>query len=255
MDAMLSRRTAVRAGALVAFSLVAGGVSACSKTGDQAEEAGQFDRLIGTDPQEAWETLVSEGWFPTLKRYPNGGTAGTVALIERNDQTHFSADACHDVEGTLHEELEGTEWQGGLDVWLAGMSQIPPHITGASRTEGVEQLEEAGFTDVQVVEEGDVDASRNRVKACDPAPISWALLDEEVTLTITSDVEMPDLVGMTPVDASAALIRAGLVPDPEVLTNEGYYGRNPVVTSTSVPAGSTVRVGDTIVVEYSEPVS
>ncbi len=134
----------------------------------------------------------------TLKRYPNGGTAGTVALIEHNDQTYFSADACHDVEGTLHEELEGTEWQGGLDVWLAETSQIPPHITEASRTEGVEQLEEAGFTDVQVVEEGDVDASRNRVKACDPVPISWALLDEEVTLTITSDVEMPDLVGMTP---------------------------------------------------------
>lgn len=109
MDAMLSRRTAVRAGALVAFSLVAGGASACTNTGDQVEEAGQFDRLVGADPQEAWETLVGEGWFPTLKRYPNGGAAGTVVLIEHNDQTHFSVDACHDVEGALHEELEGTE--------------------------------------------------------------------------------------------------------------------------------------------------
>lgn len=255
MDAMLSRRTAVRAGALVAFLLVAGGVSACPKTGDQAEEAGQFDRLIGTDPQEAWETLVSEGWFPPSsatqtavpqERLPSSSTT-TRRISRRMRATTLRAHCTR--------SSRVPSGRAALTYGWPKRHRYLRTLPGHRGRRGVEQLEEAGFTDVQVVEEGDVDASRNRVKACDPVPISWALLDEEVTLTITSDVEMPDLVGMTPVDASAELIRSGLVPDSEALTNEGYYGRNPVVTSTSVPAGSIVRVGDTIAVEYSEPVS
>lgn len=249
MAATLTRRQALFLGAGALLTAPALALAGCSTRGE-------FDDLVGRTAQKAWEALVAEGWLPFLKESSGrDGTPGTVVRAMRNDEIDpATVTADVDAEGTIRDDLEHVQWKGVVEVWLAGMAMIPPQITLATtQDDALAQLKSRGFTNVNIIERGIVNPKENVVVSCDPAPLAWARLDEEVTLTVASRVEVPDITGMSPIDATVRLRFVGLKPDREVTNNVSYAGRNPVVISTDPAAGEMARVGSTIKVEYSEP--
>ena len=86
-----------------------------------------------------------------------------------------------------------------------------------------------------------------------PAPGAWAAPAPTVTITVTSDVTVPDVFGMTPLDASSTIVRSGLVPDPYV-TEWGYTDEGtPIAVATDPRCGETVRVGDEVSIVFDRP--
>lgn len=211
---------------------------------------GNMPDVTGMGAQPAWERLVDAGFYPRLFRSDAEGAAGTVVSLEveepGDDITPFPTDA----EGAVHEELGETPWVASVRVGLSGMAQVPPTLqAGFSEEQARSALADAGFADVSAEHLGDVDQSANRVISTNPAPAAWAPLDQQVTLTVTSDITMPDIIGMDPVTATGTLVVNGLRPSPAVFE---YEGSGPVVVETSAEAGQTVRAGTVVEVTYSE---
>ena len=76
-----------------------------------------------------------------------------------------------------------------------------------------------------------------------------------VELTVTSDVTVPDVLGMTPLDASSELVLAGFSPDPYI-TEWGYSTSDkgtPAAIATDPMCGETARVGDTVRIIFDRP--
>ena len=215
---------------------------------------GTIPNVVGMDPQAAWEALVDEGFLPVVRQARSVENPGTVAEVSVEELSGSYQAAPCDPSGAVHDELAGASWKAEAILGVSGMRQVPPQLVlNHSEREVRELLDDAGFSNVEAAYRGDVDAHANRVILTQPASSAWALPDELVTITVTSDVTVPSVAGMTPVDASSKLYLAGLTPNPHV--TEWEYGNEgtPVAIGTDPPCGETVRVGDEVKIVFDRP--
>lgn len=78
--------------------------------------------------------------------------------------------------------------------------------------------------------------------------------DGNVFVVVTSKVRMPNVIGMSPTEATAALQENGLTASPSLTQHAVDPESNadePAVVSASVQAGSLVKVGTVVELEYS----
>lgn len=129
-----------------------------------------------------------------------------------------------------------------------------PHVTLRSQTEAETLLASSGLENVTIVEQGEVDPGLNHVVEALPEEGSWVSPHSTVTLTVSSDVTVPDLIGDDPVSAAGALTVLGLVPSPAV-PSYSVQGDEPMpqVVGMSVEPGEVVRMGATVELEFDRP--
>lgn len=141
-------------------------------------------------------------------------------------------------------------------------------LVGISHTYGVVPLDRivrgySGARDVQVTRVGDVDEDAcvivEALSDGDPRVLPDGLYrDATIYLTVTSDIEVPWVIDMAPIEASRALFEAGLVADPCFDTFHRRSGNlsphQPRVESMPVDPGTVVRAGTVIHLEYNGPV-
>lgn len=215
---------------------------------------GTIPNVVGMYPQAAWEALVGEGFLPVIRQARSAENPGTVAEVSVEELPGSYQAAPCDPSGAVHDELVGTSWKAEAILSVSGMRQVPPQLTlNHSEREARELLGDAGFSNIEVAYRGDVDEHANRVTLTQPASGAWALPENPVTITVTSDVTVPSVTGMTPVDASSKLYLAGLTPSPHV--TEWEYGSEgtPVAIETDPPCSETVRVGDEVKIIFDRP--
>lgn len=219
-------------------------------------EFGEMPNVVGMDLQQAWEMLVAEGYFPVIQESRSTESPGTVVDVDVQElPENMGISMPLDPNGTVHAELNETPWKAEAILGVSGLRQIP-HITlNCSERDARELLEDAGFSNVEVTYQGDVDPSDNRIILARPTSGSWASPNEPVELTVTSDITVPDVLGMTPLDASSELVLAGFSPDPYI-TEWGYSTSDkgtPVAIATDPMCGKAARVGDTVRIIFDRP--
>ena len=257
------RRRAARlaAACLAAAMVVAVAITAAAYLGSRPPavvetEFGEVPNVVGMDLQSAWEALVAEGYFPVIQESRSAESPGTVVDVDVQELPESMGISMPlDPSGTVHAELNETPWKAEAILSVSGLRQIPNITLNCSERDARKLLEDAGFSNVEVTYQGDVDPSDNRVILARPTSGSWASPDEPVELTVTSDVTVPDVLGMTPLDASSELVLAGFSPDPYI-TEWGYSTSDkgtPVAIATDPMCGETARVGDTVRIIFDRP--
>lgn len=222
-------------------------------------EYGDMPDVTGMSPQDAWDALVDKGFIPEFYAVPEGSrdAAAQPGTATEPQARSFSGvvDSPLDPSGVAHPELNHTTWHARALVGLVGMRQIPPGLTaGLNATEAQQTLKEAGFSSVSLSISGSEDAETSLVVTSDPLPGAWALPDDPISISAVSVVQVPNILDLGPVEASAELLHAGLVPDPYV--REWGWGTdgNPRVIMTEPRPGETVSVGDIVHVTYNEEI-
>lgn len=256
------RRVArLAAACLAGVMVVAAAVTVASYFGSRPPavvetEFGEMPNVVGMDLQQAWEMLVAENYFPVIQESRSTESPGTVVDVDVQElPENMGISMPLDPNGTVHAELNETPWKAEAILGVSGLRQIP-HITlNCSERDARELLEDAGFSNVEVTYQGDVDPSDNRIILARPTSGSWASPNEPVELTVTSDITVPDVLGMTPLDASSELVLAGFAPDPYI-TEWGYSTSDkgtPVAIATGPMCGKAARVGDTVRIIFDRP--
>lgn len=257
------RRRAARLAAafLAAAMVIAVAVTAASYLGSRPPavvetEFGEVPNVVGMDLQQAWEALVAENYFPVIQELRSTESPGTVVDVDVQElPENMGISMPLDPNCTVHAELNKTPWKAEVILSVSGLRQIPQITLNCSERDARELLEDAGFSNVEVTYQGDVDPSDNRVILARPTSGSWASPNEPVELTVTSDITVPDVLGMTPLDASSELVLAGFSPDPYI-TEWGYSTSDkgtPVAIATDPMCGKTARVGDTVRIIFDHP--
>lgn len=257
------RRRAARLAAafLAAAMVIAVAVTAASYLGSRPPvmvetEFGEVPNVVGMDLQQAWEALVAENYFPVIQESRSTESPGTVVDVDVQElPENMGISMPLDPSGTVHAELNETPWKAEVILSVSGLRQIPQITLNCSERDARELLEDAGFSNVEVTYQGDVDPSDNRIILARPTSGSWASPNEPVELTVTSDITVPDVLGMTPLDASSELVLAGFSPDPYI-TEWGYSTSDkgtPVAIATDPMCGKTARVGDTARIIFDHP--
>lgn len=246
---------------LAAAMVIAVAVTAASHLGSRPPavvetEFGEVPNVVGMDLQQAWEALVAENYFPVIQESRSTESPGTVVDVDVQElPENIGISMPLDPSGTVHAELNETPWKAEVILSVSGLRQIPQITLNCSERDARELLEDAGFSNVEVTYQGDVDPSDNRVILARPTSGSWASPNEPVELTVTSDITVPDVLGMTPLDASSELVLAGFSPDPYI-TEWGYSTSDkgtPVAIATDPTCGKTARVGDTVRIIFDHP--
>lgn len=251
MARSLTRRSFVGSLALLAVTCVSGCDGAKTESATLETEWGTVPNVKGMPVQEAWHTLADAGYLPELEHSDAEGEPGTVVKL-RVREAPDAVRSILDPNGEVHGEYDNVSWKACVYCGVCGMSQIPLQLTlGNSETEARAQLEEAGFLEVESAYLGEVDETANVVTEVTPALGAWAMEDEQVTITVTSDVTMPDVLGDDPLTATQHLRARGLVPNPaitEYMVEDGFI---PTVESASAEPGATLRVGDVVELTYT----
>ncbi|WP_017588124.1 PASTA domain-containing protein [Nocardiopsis ganjiahuensis] len=117
-----------------------------------------------------------------------------------------------EVAGT--EPAAGTELEGGESVLLS-LSVGPQHVevpdvVGGTENDARNLLREAGFTDVEVVQEHSAEETPGTVLSSTPETGEDGDREEPVTLHVSEGVIVPNLIGMGQTEASEALVGLGL---------------------------------------------
>lgn len=256
-----SRRTTARMTCCLAVLLAGAtlfGVSACTTSTQSDEPAtvqtdyGEMPDVVGMKPQEAWEALTAAGFLPTIERADNPDPCVVTARVTELP-TYLVEWNYVDPNGAAHPELTDTEWRAQVVLGVGGLVQMP-HVTLRSQTEAETLLASSGLENVTIVEQGEVDPGLNHVVEALPEEGSWVSPHSTVTLTVSSDVTVPDLIGDDPVSAAGALTVLGLVPSPAV-PSYSVQGDEPMpqVVGMSVEPGEVVRIGTTVELEFDRP--
>ena len=262
----LSRRGFLLGGAIVAsFAVIALGVAHFAP-GDAEVRAndtvstpyGDMPRVVGMNVHDAWGTLAESGFLPQIASASDEDSPpGTVISQEALELPVGTVASAMDAGGVTHEEYSSGHWVAAARITVADVIQIPQYVTHRQTIAEITQaLRELGIKHVSISYEDDSTGSSRIVKELSPPPGAWVTPDEEVRLTATNTVEMPNILGMGPVEASATLLNVGLAPSENVIgykTSEETGWSRPLVVSCSVPVGEMVEVGTLVQVEYSEP--
>ncbi|MEJ6550272.1 Stk1 family PASTA domain-containing Ser/Thr kinase [Corynebacterium sp. USCH3] len=151
---------------------------------------------------------------------------------------------------------------GGTAVawnWLGGDSEqtseqvLVPDVTGQSRDDAVNTLEDAGF-EVDTEDRPDAEVPRDQVIGTTPAAESFAPSGSQVTLLVSSGQEVtdvPDLTDMTTQQAQEALQEAGLRLRSNVSEQSSDSVDEGHVIEQTHPSGSQVSKGTEVGITVS----
>ncbi len=165
---------------------------------EQETEQVEMIRVVGMHVDEAKRKLLELELSPEIKYEENSSyDAGTV--LRASVQDGLMIDKGTTIVLTVAEAAEGVE---------------VPDATGKSQTEGTALLEKEGFV-VNVVESYDPQVEKGIVISQSPEAGTKASAGSSITIRVSQGVEdnkvrVPDVVGMTEMDATATLAESGL---------------------------------------------
>lgn len=174
-----------------------GGEKAPEEQGQETEQV-EMIRVVGMHVDEAKRLLLDLELSPEIKYEENGSyDAGTV--LRASVQDGLMIDKGTTIVLTVAEAAEGVE---------------VPDATGKSQTEGTALLEKEGFV-VNVVESYDPQVEKGIVISQSPEAGTKASAGQSVTIRVSQGAEdnkvrVPDVVGMTEMDATVTLTESGL---------------------------------------------
>lgn len=174
-----------------------GGEKAPEEQKEQAEQV-EMIRVVGMHVDEAKRKLLELELSPEIKYEENSSyDAGTV--LRASVQDGLMIDKGTTIVLTVAEAAEGVE---------------VPDATGKSQTEGTALLEKEGFV-VNVVESYDPQVEKGIVISQSPEAGTTAAAGSSITIRVSQGAEdnkvrVPDVVGMTEMDATATLTESGL---------------------------------------------
>ena len=168
------------------------------KEQEQETEQVEMIRVVGMHVDEAKRMLLDLELSPEIKYEENSSyDAGTV--LRARVQDGLMIDKGTTIVLTVAEAAEGAE---------------VPDATGKSQTEGTALLEKEGFV-VNVVESYDPQAEKGMIISQSPEAGTTASAGSSITIRVSQGAEdnkvrVPDVVGMTEMDATVTLTESGL---------------------------------------------
>lgn len=211
----------------------------------QAEETEQVEmiRVVGMHVDEAKRMLLELELTPEI-RYEETSSYDAGTVLRASVQDGLMIDKGTNIVLTVAEAAEG----------------VPvPDATGKSQTEATSLLEKEGFV-VNAVESHDTSVEKGVVISQSPEAGTTASAGSSITLRVSlgaedNKVRVPDVVGMTEMDATATLTETGLLVgnvtetayEDETLTGKVCY--------QSYSVGSYVDKGTSVDLRISTGVS
>lgn len=253
------RRSFVSAAAIIAAGTI---VSAASfmlagrivSTKTIETEYGDIPNVKGSNYQDAVRALWTAGFYPQIQRVENTGETGKVLWIQVKDLNESDED--------LGVNFDGSSWKAVAVIGVNGVSRVDGNL-GASLCEWLERLESNGIKNIDIQwtngeeEIEEISSDLTRVVDVSPAPGNWIYDDVTVTVTVSNYVDVPDVVGMSPVEATKAMAECGLSANPHIESwpPEGIDARyTPTCTATEPMAGEKVLVGTKTKITYNGPI-
>lgn len=168
---------------------------------EQTEKNEQVEmiRVVGMHVDEAKKALLDQGLVPEIRYEVNESyDAGTV--LRASVQDGLMIDKGTNIILTVAEAAEGVK---------------VPSVTGKSQAEATSTLEKEGFV-VNVTESHDQTVEKGLVISQSPEAETTASAGSSITIRVSlgaeeDKVRVPDVIGLTEMDAMASLTESGLV--------------------------------------------
>ena len=207
----------------------------------QAEETEQVEmiRVVGMHVDEAKKALLDQGLVPEIRYEVNESyDAGTV--LRASVQDGLLIDKGSNVILTVAEAAEGVK---------------VPSVTGKSQAEATSMLEKEGFV-VNVTESHDQTVEKGVVISQSPEADTTASAGSSITIRVSlgaeeDKVRVPDVIGMTEMDAMASLTESGLAVGNVTQTEHEDAALTDKVCYQSYSVGSYVDRGTSVDLKIS----
>ncbi len=165
---------------------------------EQETEQVEMIRVVGMHVDEAKKALLDLGLSPEIK-YEESSSYDAGTVLRASVQDGLMIDKGTNIVLTVAEASEGAE---------------VPAVTGKSQTEAESLLTKEGFV-VTVVENPDASVEKGVVISQSPEAGTKAAVGSNITIRVSQGAEdnkvrVPDVRGMTEMDATAVLTESGL---------------------------------------------
>lgn len=208
---------------------------------EQAEETEQVEmiRVVGMHVDEAKKALLDKGLVPEIRYEVNESyDAGTV--LRASVQDGLMIDKGTNIILTVAEAAEGVK---------------VPAVTGKSQEEATSILEKEGFV-VNVTESHDQTVEKGAVISQSPEADTTASAGSSITIRVSlgaeeDKVRVPEVIGMTEMDAMASLTESGLVVGNVTQTEHEDAALTDKVCYQSYSVGSYVDRGTPVDLKIS----
>lgn len=208
---------------------------------EQTEEIEQVEmiRVVGMHVDEAKKALLDRGLIPEIRYEVNEShDAGTVLKASAKDG--LMIDKGTNVILTVAEAAEGVE---------------VPSVTGKSQAEATSILEKEGFV-VNVTESHDQAVGKGLVISQSPEADTTASAGSSITIRVSlgaeeDKVRVPEVIGMTEMDAMASLTESGLAVGNVTQTEHEDAALTDLVCYQSYSVGSYVDRGTPVDLKIS----
>lgn len=174
------------------------------------EKAVALPDVVGISTEEAEEHL----------------TALELDLVVHFEETYDDAVAPGSVAESTPSPGSAVERGAEVLLWVSAGPRFVaiPDVVGGTENDARDMLREAGFTDIEVVQEHSAEEPPGTVLSSEPAVGEEGDREEPVVLRVSEGVIVPTLVGMSQEDAVKALTGLGLT----VETTEDHHDTVPV---------------------------
>ena len=174
------------------------------------EKAVALPDVVGISTEEAEEHL----------------TALELDLVVHFEETYDDAVAPGSVAESTPSPGSAVERGAEVLLWVSAGPRfvVIPDVAGGTENDARDMLREAGFTDIEVVQEHSAEEPPGTVLSSEPAVGEEGDREETVVLYVSEGVIVPTLVGMSQEDAVKALTGLGLT----VETTEDHHDTVPV---------------------------
>ena len=222
------------------------GASEEDKESQEEVEQVAMIQVVGMNVEDAKRALLELGLTPEIKYEENSAyEVGTVLRAASQDGLTSVAPGNMISKNTVivMTVAQGTD---GVEV---------PAVTGKSRSEATSILEQAGFV-VNVTESYDAEVESGYVISQSPEADTKAPSGSSITLRVSqgaeeSKVRVPDVIGMTEMDATVSLNESGLAVGTVSQVNNEDASLTDKVCYQSYSVGSYVDAGTPIDLKIS----
>lgn len=222
------------------------GASEDDKESQEEVEQVAMIQVVGMNVEDAKRALLELGLTPEIKYEENSAyEVGTVLRAASQDGLTSVAPGNMISKNTVivMTVAQGTD---GVEV---------PAVTGKSRSEATSILEQAGFV-VNVTESYDAEVESGYVISQSPEADTKAPSGSSITLRVSQGVEeskvrVPDVIGMTEMDATVSLNESGLAVGTVSQVNNEDASLTDKVCYQSYSVGSYVDAGTPIDLKIS----
>ncbi|MBD5477181.1 MAG: Stk1 family PASTA domain-containing Ser/Thr kinase [Lachnospiraceae bacterium] len=222
------------------------GASEDDKASQEEVEQVAMIQVVGMNVEDAKRALLELGLTPEIKYEENSAyEVGTVLRAASQDGLTSVAPGNMISKNTVivMTVAQGTD---GVEV---------PAVTGKSRSEATSILEQAGFV-VNVTESYDAEVESGYVISQSPEADTKAPSGSSITLRVSqgaeeSKVRVPDVIGMTEMDATVSLNESGLAVGTVSQVNNEDASLTDKVCYQSYSVGSYVDAGTPIDLKIS----